>query len=94
MAKRHTLTYSASEFSSDENPALKNLRIDYLSLNLILVWIGRHIIHDSHIKSKHFGGFEDGSNFVFWFKTKADCDNANNFLNEIIDGGVPKNRYL
>lgn len=58
------------------------MKVEYLSLNILLVWIGRYVIHDGHIKSKHFGGFEEGEDYIFWFKTKSDCDNARDFINK------------
>lgn len=93
VAKRYTLTYSISEFDSFNNKSLKRIKVDHLSLNILLVWIGRHVIHDHHYKSKYFGGKQIAFEYLFWFKLKSDCDQARDFINNIIENGFPKSRY-
>ena len=94
MSKTFNLTRPSSDFHRDNNPALKRMRIVDLSLSLILLWLGRHIVRDHYIGSKWFGGEKIGSDFVFWFKEELDRDKAEMFLNEIVENGTPRPRLF
>jgi hypothetical protein len=87
--EKYTVSVNKSQYSK-ENPAMKQRRIS-LTLNTLLVWVGRHIVRDHHHGSEWFGAKEEGEDFVFWFKLKQDRDKAEIFLAEIQENGIPKN---
>ena len=68
------------------------MRVELLELNLLLLWLGRHIVRDYYIDSKWFGGEKIRSDYVFWFKLESDRDKADKFLDEIIEFGIPRPR--
>ena len=88
--KEFTVTFEKSNFSR-ENAIMKSKRIN-LKLNTILLWLGRHVVYDHYLNSEWFGGKEDGTDYVFWFKLEKDRDRAEIFINEIIENGIPRIR--
>ena len=40
----------------------------------------------------NYGFKEDGKDYVFWFKLEKDRNNAELFLDEIMENGIPKMR--
>jgi hypothetical protein len=89
MAKKFTVTVPISDFTN-LNPVYKKIRVEKLSLKIVLLWLGRHIIRDYYIDSEWFGGSETETDYVFWFKLKTDADAADLFLKDLIKNGIPK----
>lgn len=88
--KEYTISFDKINFTKN-NPSMKARKID-LKLSTLLVWLGRHVVRDHHSNSEWFGGKEEDSKFIFWFKTQEDRDKAESFLNEVLENGIPKMR--
>ncbi len=89
--EKFSITVNKEQFTK-ENPVMKQRRIS-LTLNTLLVWIGRHIVRDHHLNSEWFGGKQDGDSFVFWFKLEEDKNKTEIFLDEIAENGIPRIRH-
>ena len=83
----YTIQVDKSKFSK-ENNAMKTRRIE-LKLNTILLWLGRHVVYDYYLNSEWFGGYTTDTDYVFWFKLEKDRNNAELFLDEIMENGIP-----
>ena len=90
--EKFTLTGPISDFTKDGNDKLRHKRVNKISLNTLLLWLGRHIVRDHYKNSEWFGGEQVDEDFVFWFKLEKDQIKAEAFLEEIVDNGIPKMR--
>ena len=86
----YTIQVAKKKFSK-ENEAMKTKKLE-LKLNTILLWLGRHVVHDYYKNSEWFGGEESNTDFVFWFKLEKDRNNSEIFIDEILENGIPKMR--
>ncbi len=82
------------DFTSAGNVVFRKARIDSLNLHILLIWLGRHVMYEHYSGSKYFGGSEEGSDFVFWFKHKYDKEKAEKFFREIVENGLPITRAI
>lgn len=87
-----TITRPIYDFSAENSPAIKKLRVDGLDPTLLLVWIGRHVVCTHYKNSTWFGLNTKGDDYEFWFKKEKDRDFCQKFLDDIIDRGIPRNR--
>lgn len=88
------ISYPVSSFSKENNEAFEKRRIKCLNLNMLLVWIGRHVVRDHPKNSKWFKGEEKDGEYVFSFKLECDKDNAEIFLDEILQNGIPRIKHF
>ena len=79
-----------ANYTKEGNELFRIKRVPFLTLNILLLWLNRFVVHaESHKNSEWFGGSEENGNFVFWFKLEKDAKKAENLLQHIKDNLVP-----
>ena len=89
----YTITRPSSDFTAESSEGIRGVRAKFLSLPILLVWIGRHVVFDHYKNSKWFGGSEANGDFEFWFKLEKDRNQCEKFFEEILKYGVPRHKH-
>jgi hypothetical protein len=90
IEKLYEVVRASSLFEKSNNEVLQSMRIQYISLPILLVWIGRFVVHDYYKNTEYFGGRESDGNYIFWFKLEKDALACEIFLDNLKESGVPR----
>ena len=88
----HVCTFPVSSFTREGNDRIRAKRLTGISLNIVLLWLGRHVVRDHYKNSEWFGAELVDEDYVFWFKLEKDKIKGEAFIQEVIDNGIPRMR--